>query len=52
MNQEDQILFWVGDVKLDGSIPAWVFYIADDNLLGLLKGIIVKAIQEINFIKM
>ena len=52
LNQEDQVLFWVGDVKPDGSIPAWVFYIADNKNIGPLKGIVVKALQEINFLKM
>ena len=45
-------MFWVGDVKADGSVPAWVFYIADPKDIGPLKGILVKTIQETNFIKM
>jgi len=52
LNQEDHVLFWVGDAKPDGSIPAWVFYIADKANIGPLKGILVKALQEINFLKM
>ena len=46
------MLFWIGDPKPDGSIPAWVFYIADVANIGPLKGILVKALQEINFLKM
>ena len=45
-------MFWVGDVKADGSVPAWVFYIADPKDIAPLKGILVKTIQETNFIKM
>ena len=52
LNADDQVLFWVGDVRADGSVPAWVFYIADPKDLGPLKGILVKTIQEVNFMKM
>ena len=52
LNQGDQVLFWVGDAKPDGSVPAWVFYIAEAASIGPLKGIVVKALQEVNFLRM
>ena len=48
LNSQEQVLFWVGDPRKDGTIPAWVFYIIEPSMVDGLKGAITKAIFETN----
>lgn len=43
---------WVGQQKADGSIPAWVFYLVNENDVQPLTGVITKCIFETNAQKM
>ena len=42
----------MGDPRKDGSIPAWVFYIIEPQMIESLKGAIMKAIFETNHQKL
>lgn len=48
LSVEEQVLYWIGDQKADGSISAWVFYVVNEADLKPLKGIITKTIMETN----
>lgn len=45
-------MFWVGEQRKDGSVPAWIFYVIEQSMVDNLKGAITKAIFETNHQKL
>jgi len=43
---------WVGLAKPDGSIPAWVFYLINEQDVEPMQGIFTKCLIEVNSWKM
>lgn len=43
---------WVGLAKPDGSIPAWVFYLINEQDVEPMQGVFTKCLIEMNAWKM
>lgn len=48
LNEPDQLLMWVGKTRASGEVPAWAFYIAETEVIEGVKGILTKAVFEVN----
>ena len=47
-NSEDKLLMWVGQQRKDGSVPAWVFYLVNEQDVKPMQGVITKCLFEMN----
>ena len=43
---------WIGQQKPDGNIPAWIFYLINEQEVEPMRGIITKCLIEMNSQKM
>jgi len=48
LNEFDQLLMWVGKPRASGEVPCWAFYIAESEVIEGVKGILTKAMYEVN----
>ncbi len=46
--QKDQVLMWMGDMRKDGKVPAFCFYICEQSVIEGIKGVLTKALFETN----
>jgi hypothetical protein len=50
--EQDQVLMWVGETRPDKTVPAWCFYIVEPKDMQPLKGVLTKALFEVNHMEM
>ena len=47
-NSQDQLLMWICPMKPDGSVPAWVFFLVNEQDVEPMSGTITKCLIEMN----